>query len=186
MYLASLGLGVRELFSARGEWEVPSSCGAGASHRGAAPVPALGLRSTGSVRAALGLTAPGNVGCYRGREGLSLGLESSALAGRLFTAQPPGKPKVAHTLSALLLSCWIFKNCFFVTKDIAGRFCFLAPGLSESLEFQASCCPVSGGFTQLHILVRTDLSQVLEGKADTNYCMQTVSGITPQDRVLGS
>ena len=109
------------------------------------------------------------------------------MAGRLSTAQPP-LPKVDHTLSPLLLSCWIFKNRFFVTKDIAGHFRFLAPGLSESLEFQASCCLVGGGFTQLHILVRTDLNQVLEGKADTNYCMQTrtVSGVTSQDRVFRS
>lgn len=176
MYLASLGLGVRELFP-RGEWEVPCSCGARASYRGPRP----------GARAELGLT--GARGVFPGQGGTEPGSpESPAVAGRLFTAQAPGTPKVDHTLSALLLSCWIFKNRFFVTKDIAGHFRFLAPGLSESLEFQASCCLVGGGFTQLHILVRTDLNQVLEGKADTNYCVQTrtVSGITSRDRVFRS
>ena len=111
---------------------------------------------------------------------------SPAFQADALTSEPPGKPKVDHTLSALLLSCWIFKNCFFVTKDIAGHFYFWATGLSESLEFQASCCLVSGGFTQLHILVRTDLNQVPESKADTNSCMQTwtVSGTTSQNRLL--
>lgn len=48
-----------------------------------------------------------------------------------------------------------------MTKDIAGHFYFLATGHSESLEFQASCCLVSGGFTQL--------CESLSGRIGINY-----------------
>ena len=150
MYLAALGLGVRRLFSPRGEWELLSSCGAQLLTEAAAPVADLGLWSTASAHAALGLNCAGACGVFSEQGGTEpVSLESPPLAGRLFITEPAGKPKVDHTLSALLLSCWIFKNCFFGTKDIAGHFRFGATGLSESLEFQASCGPVSGGFTQL-------------------------------------
>ena len=187
VYLAALGLSVRRLFSPGGEWELLSSCGAQLLTEAAAPVADLGLWSMGSAHVALGLTCAGACGVFPEQGGTEpVSPESPPLAGRLFTTEPPGKPKVDHTLSALLLSCWIFKNCFFVTKDIAGHFYFWATGLSESLEFPASCCLVSGGFTQLRILVRTDLNQVPESKADTNSCVQTwtVSGTTSQNRLL--
>ena len=112
-----------------GECELLSSCGAQLLTEAAAPVADLGLWSMGSAHVALGLNCAGACGVFPEQGGTEpVSPESPPLAGRLFTTEPPGKPKVDHTLSALLLSCWVFKNCFFVTQTPACRY-----GLSQEL-----------------------------------------------------